>query len=604
MSFEKEYTRRVSNKVTDNPEYNDPAWVRPSDWLTLPTLLSTDEKIVALAAVHDNGANFVGIYATSGSYITVDWGDGSSPVNVGPDTTVYHQYDYNSSALTGTDCSRGYKQVIVTITPQSGYHIYGVDLSRAIYHPTIYPGDGAYHPTNPWLDIAVAGSYYTAGGFTGQYGYCPMLEQFIMVTPTNNIASVGEMFAGSKRLRSIQLYLPNCTGGAYGVFSGCPSLRKAPYFNTANIGYFTNMFNGCHNLTEVPLYDMSSGWATTLMFYACRNLRSVPCFNPKGVTSGSIVGLTTTTLMFYACESLETVPLFDTSNVTDASGMFYSCYSLQTLPKFNFSKNVYFDQIFLNCYSLKRIPQLDTSLGQSFSSMFAGCSRLLTIPSIDTSNGVNFTAMFSGCYQLKTVPSLTTTNGTQFNSMFYICYSLSRIPALNTSNATNMSTMFGSCYSLSDIPALNTSNNTNFATMFHTCYALRNVPGMDTTKGVNFYATFMLCECLETVGATGPTGGGPYWNYSGATAPGTLDYLATYTYQMTFFGATGLGSNPDSISFYYDVNLTSTALNRIFNGLASGTGKNIDVRNTLGAANYPTTPTYSIATGKGWTVTY
>ena len=37
------------------------AWVRPSSWLTLPTITDSDQKFVGLHAVYDHGSNFVAL---------------------------------------------------------------------------------------------------------------------------------------------------------------------------------------------------------------------------------------------------------------------------------------------------------------------------------------------------------------------------------------------------------------------------------------------------------------------------------------------------------------------------------------------------------------
>lgn len=51
-------------------------WVRPTDWLTMPIVGSTEEKFVGLFAVYDLPENFIALQF-EGNY-TVDWGDGTS----------------------------------------------------------------------------------------------------------------------------------------------------------------------------------------------------------------------------------------------------------------------------------------------------------------------------------------------------------------------------------------------------------------------------------------------------------------------------------------------------------------------------------------------
>ncbi|HNP42449.1 MAG TPA: hypothetical protein PKI24_23035, partial [Nitrospira sp.] len=120
-------------------------WTRPSDWLTMPTVGSSDQKFVGLLAVYDHGSNHVAISAAEN--YTVDWGDGSSTENIASGVTASHVYTY-SSISDSTLCTRGYKQVLVTVVPQSGKNL--TTLNLQVKH--------ANSPSNtniPWLDIAL-----------------------------------------------------------------------------------------------------------------------------------------------------------------------------------------------------------------------------------------------------------------------------------------------------------------------------------------------------------------------------------------------------------------------------------------------------------------
>ena len=127
-------------------------WTRPSDWLTMPTVGSSDQKFVGLLAVYDHGSNHVAISAAEN--YTVDWGDGSSTENIASGVTASHVYTY-SGISDSTLCTRGYKQVLVTVVPQSGKNL--TTLNLQVRH--------ANSPSNtniPWLDIALLGFFVTA----------------------------------------------------------------------------------------------------------------------------------------------------------------------------------------------------------------------------------------------------------------------------------------------------------------------------------------------------------------------------------------------------------------------------------------------------------
>jgi len=124
------------------------AWVRPTDWLTMPTVSETEEKFVGLFAVYDAPENFIAVYF-EGDY-TVDWGDGTVE-NISSGVKAQHSYAW-SDIPSNTLTSDGYRQVLVTVTPQSGQNLTILDLS--VRHDNI-PNSSA-DTTTPWLDLAIS----------------------------------------------------------------------------------------------------------------------------------------------------------------------------------------------------------------------------------------------------------------------------------------------------------------------------------------------------------------------------------------------------------------------------------------------------------------
>lgn len=94
-------SRNVTNNPTKNvPIVNPPVtnntpdpWVRPADWLTLPTVNLGDSIFTGLYAVYDTTQNYVSISA--GGAFTVDWGDGTVE-NFATGVFANHLYDYAS----------------------------------------------------------------------------------------------------------------------------------------------------------------------------------------------------------------------------------------------------------------------------------------------------------------------------------------------------------------------------------------------------------------------------------------------------------------------------------------------------------------------------
>lgn len=62
-------------------------------------------------------------------------------------TIVRHRYDHDNPLLAGTETSRGYRQAIVTVTPQPGQRLTALRLQD---------GYGDDETVSSWLDIAIA----------------------------------------------------------------------------------------------------------------------------------------------------------------------------------------------------------------------------------------------------------------------------------------------------------------------------------------------------------------------------------------------------------------------------------------------------------------
>jgi surface protein len=303
-------------------------WVRPSDWLAMPTgITAADQIFVGLHAVIEDNDNYVAfLFTTSTGQYQVDWGDGSTPTLHNSNTRAEYQYNFatvSSSTLT----SRGYKQAIITVTPVSGNLLTCNFQQRFVTSPA---QNQAY--STGFLDCilsmpnASTGASISFGGFTVRHSYC---ERF-------DIKTIG-----------------NATS-LFSLFQNCRSFTNVPFFDTTNV---TNM---------------------SFMFEVCYPLKTIPLFNTANVTNMSN--------MFASCVSLENVPLFNTANVTNMSSMFNSCSSLLFIPLFNTANVTNMSSMFLNCQRLQYIELIDTSSVTNMNAMFSGCNSLNSIPDLSTAS--------------------------------------------------------------------------------------------------------------------------------------------------------------------------------------------------------------------------
>lgn len=534
------------------------AWERPSDWLDVTVPSSSEQKVVLLVAVYNIDSNLLSLNF-QGNY-TVDWGDGTVQ---NFNSNVQSNRNYNFSSISNsTLTSDGFKQVIVTITPQAGQNLTTINLRAT--PPQIASGQGpsmlileAYVSASLATSLTI-GSINTSNGDT--YNRALAYANLINVSSLTTFAN---LFYNCYNLRKVDVGLVSSgLTSTASMFQGCNSLLTAPLFNTASVTNMNSMFHTCYSLQTVPLYDASSVVNMGLMFNDCRLLETIPPLNTSSVQLMNS--------MFNNCYSLKEVPLFDTRNVITMSSMFSSCFSLKSVPPFDMSKVGNAGSMFNNCYSLVNIPITNTKVLSAANGMFGTCTSLETIKSFDTTNIVNAGGMFSSCYSLVNVPEIMNMpNCTTLTSMFSQCFSLVKAPMIIAPNNTSTSTMFSNCQSLTGIPLYNTENVTDFSNMFLNCYSLQTIPQISTVKATNVGGMFNTCYSLVSV---------PELNF------GRLSNAITNLFASCF----NLRTAPISANGY-PLTLTSTMLSRsaleaIFDRLQGVNSLLLTITNAYGAA--------------------
>ena len=448
--------------ISENKNYlrtNQTQWIRPTNWLPLPSMTAGDQMFAGLLAIYPPGitagefgssgssasSNFVAFSVTGCTY-TVDWGNGVTQ-SYSAGATAQYQFLYEgisaSTTITSDIGLSGCRQTVITAYPSvAGTTFSGMDFA-GIYSQAGYTfGDGIYM-ASPWLDMRIAGSTINSlvlGGPSSNRSI-RTLRQFEWVG-NSQITNGSSMFSGSTNLRSIK-------GTSW----------------TANITNFGSMFNFCPSLQTVSLLDTSKGITFTSMFASCRKLQTVPLFDTRNATTfGS---------MFSNCTSLQTVPLFNTGSGQNMSNMFNSCSSLQTVPLFDTKNVTDFGTMFQSCSSLQTVPLFDTRIVTTFNSTFKSCAALQTVPRFDTRNATTFFSMFQSCSSLQTVPLFDTRNVTSFGNMFEFCSSLETVPLFDTSKGTSISNMFSNCTALQTIPLFNFGAAVFVSNVFQNCANLK-----------------------------------------------------------------------------------------------------------------------------------
>ena len=320
-------------------------WVRPSDWLPMPTnITATDQIFVGLHAVIENGDNYCAFsFTTSAGQYQVDWGNGNITLH-NSGTIAQYQYNY-ASVSNSTLSSRGYKQVMIKVTPVSGNLLTCNFQQRFVTTPV---QNQAY--SSGFLECilsmpnASVGQSIIFGGTTIRHTYCEKVD----IKTIGNATSMQSMFERCYSLQSVPLFNTINVTSMTSMFSNCFLLQSVPLFNTINVTSMSDMFYNCYSLQLVPLFNTINVTNMVSMFYGCVSLQSIPLFTTIKVTS--------MLFMFYSCSSLQSVPLFNTINVTNMTGMLFNCFSLQFVPTFiTTAITTDFTNFANGCNSLNRI---------------------------------------------------------------------------------------------------------------------------------------------------------------------------------------------------------------------------------------------------------
>jgi surface protein len=401
----------------------------------MPTVTSSEDKVVLLFAVFPNGNNLIAFkFTTSAGQYQVDWGDGTTTLHNSLNN-ANKQYSY-SAISAATECSRGYRQVIITITPVSGVFT-TMDLQE---RHTLVSSVLTPYSVNI-LDVIISMPNATTGQSIefGGAVQLPTLCERVDIKASGSITSAKNLFAACSRLQEYSFVA-----------------------NTQNITDFSGMFGGCRHLEEVSLFDTLSGTTIGGMFGNCHNLKSVPLFNTQNVTNMAS--------LFDGCYSLNTIPAFNTQQVTDMSNM-------------------------LGGVQMKTLPLLDMQNVTTTFRMLVGCNRLSELPSINTPNLINMGNMFFYCTDLETVPLFNTQNVTNMSGSFSRIQALKTLPLFNTQNVTTMANMFLGSGNIREVPLFNTVKVTSMNNMFNICGKLKSIPAFNTplittTSGTDFGVGF------------------------------------------------------------------------------------------------------------------
>lgn len=441
-------------------------WVRNPQWLEMPEIPEGEQKVVALFAVRPNAGDETNTIAINArNAYTVDWGDGTV-TNYTSATTNTHTYDFNSiDASTETDL--GYRQVLITITPQAGNN-----LERVYFNVTYDPDGVRTEHGKDYLDVVgrtpnVPPQYFVIPN-------SPLLQR-VVIHELLNSGTCANMFNGRRALRYVELPydLSNITSTYY-MFQSCVELKYPPYFNTSGVTEFRGMFNNCDSLKRIPTYDYSSATTVRQMFQGCRDLRYVPDMN---ITSSC----TDASYMFENCNSLRECPnLGDISSVTNTTNMFYNCFVIKEIPELVLTSCTNAYNMFWSCINLEKANTItfNSATNVTLTNLFYQCEKLQTADVQGTQSCTGMREVFRSCTRLRGA-TIDTSSLVDAYRMFRFCNNLQSLPTgFNLSSATNCDRVFEECQEITEFNNIDFSSATNMSLTFYNMNRIRKVSGI------------------------------------------------------------------------------------------------------------------------------
>jgi len=321
-------------------------YIRPADWIAMPTLSDGDDKIVLLVAVWENASNFISLKCrTSAGTYTIDWGDGNTTSGIVTNTQSDHAFDF--TGLSASTFAYGYRQSIVTITADSGNlerfnnntqhasanneYSTGV-LECNIASQTITNIGSAFSSTNvqtfPFMERFEYIGTCNVTNWTSTFYRAGIID--FKATATAATACTSLFRESNVRYLSGAIGNGSCNGTS--IFHNTRNLETIGNFDISGLSIITNgFFTSVIQTIGTPSNPVSlnpSGVTATSFARGCPLLREVH-FDGVGYLKSN------QSVMFYQCKNLTVIKGLNGQGSTILSTGFFQNYGLQILRSSN-----------------------------------------------------------------------------------------------------------------------------------------------------------------------------------------------------------------------------------------------------------------------------
>jgi hypothetical protein len=534
---------------------------RPTDWIDLPASNDAAQKITLLVAVFNLPVSPLS-FRVQGNY-TVDWGDGSGTENIASNTVAGHSYTY-ANISSGTTTRRGYRQVIVTITPQAGQNITLFSIQDG--HAS-YKGGGTTY-INPVLDMDLNTPNLTSLLIPVSY-YYTSCERWRL-----RAASLGNIYSNN-------------------LFNGVPNYACVTLEHS--ITNITDTFNNCLGLVELNLPESCASLTSAYQaFFNCSALGHIT------LPSAPVTNFVRTVRNSHAVKSFcgrDSASAYETWECTPTN---YNLRSFR-LGRLKTSQNGSSYSMFSDCVNLEELPPLYSANMSEVQSLASNCFQVTETPAYSFPAATSAANLFSGCSSLESTRPLRFNVATTGQGMFYNNYSIKRANIDYAPSLTNATDMFYNDYSLERQPNLSLSAVTNITRMY--AQSGLGVVSKDYPTATTLYQCFYRTYGLYKVSID--------WDFAAAAVPTNMFQEAGGTREIVF---TKLKSSTTNITAMFldtqsrHISLANTSAVTNFNSslvvgnmltftLPNGTGAALDVYDMFynGASGTAVMPAYDFS---------
>ena len=507
-----------TGKSTHYYDIDPEPWVRPSEWLDMPT---DDNMVAALIFVPSGAHDFtVSVFAKGvgtnnnnvPTHIPIDWGDNTSGLFHGTraDNSNYtgwfgsqhKMYDYDLLSpsteidVGGTTARQALIKLDGSVSGIGYFNIRDLAGNSFGYANRRYEGEVKYEYHDP---SGVVRTAPTRSGYRRNYQSSTLLEVYASGTSITGCKLSEEYPEGRHAyIEKAYLNIGNLGTDTDYFFAGM-NLQDVYFPSGATTGKtnFTRMFEGCVKLKSIPVFDMSSATNAHRMFHGCRSITSLPHFDTSNVQDWSAT--------FGQCLNLKKIPDLDFSSALNVSSTFEHNYQLTHIPSgFNAPSATGWSHTFYRCINLVAIPKLDMSSATYIHGTFRECRNLQTPIEIDCPNLItnnnNPTYLFDSCHQLREVHIKNLGNARKYDRMFLSNMNLKKLTWDHSGVApTGVSSMFSSCQRLKEIPEIDFSEVTQAQSTFSSMFSLKKLPTLDLSKIESSTRMFNYCRNLQEV---------------------------------------------------------------------------------------------------------